>query len=171
MQYSIKQIIEIVGIISVVISLLFVGYQLMLDRRVALANAYFDRAESFKSDNRSRMESESYMSMTSDEWSRGFRPEWWTPELESDYIEQELTGEDVTAKILSFELGILHLDNLRFQYEQGLYPDFAWFAAQRIGFASLMSDPIGQAVVYDNPRGLGEALQEFLAHNEQASSN
>ena len=47
-----KEVVEIVGIFAVVASLIFVGMQLMLDRKVALAEQYFNRAESAKADRR-----------------------------------------------------------------------------------------------------------------------
>ena len=50
MRTSKKDIVEIVGIFAVVASLIFVGMQLMLDRKVALAEQYFNRAESVKAD-------------------------------------------------------------------------------------------------------------------------
>lgn len=137
----------------------------MLDRSVALANVYFDRAESFKSDIRSRLESDSYISMVDDEWDRGERPGWWTNELEELFISNNLSGADVTSKSMSAELAVIHMDNIRFQFEQGLYPEGAWNGAREIGFERLLSEPIGRAVFLDNPRGLRPYLDDFISEN------
>ena len=50
MQSDTRKILEIVGVLSVVASLLFVGMQLLLDRRITTAEQYQNRAESRKSD-------------------------------------------------------------------------------------------------------------------------
>lgn len=52
MKASKKELVEIVGIFAVVASLIFVGMQLQLDRKVALAEQYSNRAESVKADRR-----------------------------------------------------------------------------------------------------------------------
>lgn len=60
MKTSKKYIVEIAGIFAVVVSLIFVGMQLQLDRKVALADQYFNRAESAKADRRALLESDDY---------------------------------------------------------------------------------------------------------------
>ena len=61
MKGSKKELVEIVGIFAVVASLILVGMQLQLDRKVALAEQYSNRAESVKADRRVILESDALM--------------------------------------------------------------------------------------------------------------
>ena len=83
MKTNIKQTIEIIGFAAVVVSLIFVGIQLRLDSRVALADQYAFRSESVKNDLRSRIESEDFLEMEVKRWENGSRPPWWTEEIAS----------------------------------------------------------------------------------------
>ena len=73
MKINLKDSIEIVGIFAVVASLLFVGLQLQLDRKVALADQYFNRAESAKADRRALLDSDDYMIGVEQWWADGGR--------------------------------------------------------------------------------------------------
>ena len=70
------RLFEFIGVIAVVLSLLFVGMQLMFDRRVAMGEQYFNRAEARRADIRSRIESDAYMSDRVNRWENGDRPGW-----------------------------------------------------------------------------------------------
>ena len=75
-----KKIFEIVGNLSVVASLLFVGMQLYLDRQIAAAEQYQFRAESRKADLRVQLESDAYIARRVEAWKAGIRPIWWNEE-------------------------------------------------------------------------------------------
>jgi hypothetical protein len=133
-----KQLIEITGVAAVVASLLFVGAQLILDRRIARSDQYASRAESMKSDLRAQLESESWMSGADLRWEAGERPGWWPTEFENDSEELGYSGREVWADIITSRLMLLQMDNLYFQYDQGLLPDESWGRMRRTikGFLS-----------------------------------
>ena len=60
MKTSKKELAEIVGIFAIVASLIFVGLQLRLEHKVAMADQYFNRAETVKEDYRTRLLSPEY---------------------------------------------------------------------------------------------------------------
>ena len=65
---KIRQIIEAIGISAVVASLIFVGMQLLLDRRIAVADQYFNRAEAQRENLRTRTESEAFFANQEEMW-------------------------------------------------------------------------------------------------------
>ena len=121
-----SQIIEIVGLISVVASLLFVGFQLYLDRKLAIATQYAARAESVKSDYRAQLESEAYLSAQGVLWRNGNRPPWWTEEMEKRIESAGYTAEQFMALYRNNEMTIVQFDNLYFQYQQGFLSEDFW---------------------------------------------
>lgn len=120
--------IEIAGIFAVVASLIFVGLQLHLDRKVALADQYFNRAESAKADRRAYLDSDDYMQSMAGYWARGERPSWWDDSWdEAVLMEQgEISAREVEAQIIALELSIIGYDSVYFQYQQGLLDETLW---------------------------------------------
>jgi len=59
---SLRGLIETVGLASVVASFIFVGLQLRLDQKIAIASQYQARAESALANRRAELESEFYIS-------------------------------------------------------------------------------------------------------------
>ena len=64
-----KALVELVGVLTVTASLVFVGMQLMLDRKVAIAEQYFNRTESAKQDRRTLLLSPVFYQEVEDWWS------------------------------------------------------------------------------------------------------
>lgn len=123
-----KDIVEIVGIFALVASLVFVGMQLMLDRKVALAEQYSSRAESAKADRRSFLESQDFMQYLEESWALGDKPAYWDEdwEIARRVDEGTLSVRSVYAVILADELSILGFDSVYFQYRQGLLDEEQW---------------------------------------------
>ena len=128
MKTSRKELVEIVGIFAVVASLIFVGMQLMLDRKVALAEQYFSRAESAKADRRALLESEDYMQYLEESWALGDRHSFWNEdwEIARHVNEGTLSVRSVEAIIIADQLSIIGYDNVYFQYQQGLLDEEMW---------------------------------------------
>ena len=125
-----RQLVELLGILGVIASLIFVGMQLMLDRRVAQAEQYFNRAESRKADFRARLESDEYLSRESKLWEFGQRPEWWDGEFERWANERVLSGSEIQAGLFDSQILLITFDNLYYQYEQGLLEESFWIEAR-----------------------------------------
>ncbi|MEP0202576.1 MAG: hypothetical protein ABJ084_00505 [Halioglobus sp.] len=136
-----KEIAEIFGAFAVVASLMFVGLQLYLDRKVALADQYFNRGESAKEDRRSRLESDVYFQHVEESWALGWRPHYW--DEESLVAKQIETGERSVTAVIAFELvlrmNIIGYDNLYYQYQQGLLNEESW-NGMRSGLKEIMAE-------------------------------
>ncbi len=141
MNISHKNYIEIIGLSGVVLSMLFVGMQLLLDRQVALAHQYFNRAESRKADFRARLDSDVYMSRESKLLEFGQRPVWWDGEFENWTNERDLSGSEIQAGLFDSQLLLITFDNLYYQYEQGLLDGSFWLEA-REAVKTVLRDPI-----------------------------
>ena len=74
---NIRNIIEAIGVVSIVSSLIFVGLQLAQDRRVALGDQYASRAQTAMAQLQSNLESDAYLETFSKRWEDGSRPGWW----------------------------------------------------------------------------------------------
>jgi hypothetical protein len=125
-----KRIVELIGVFAVVASLVFVGMQLQLDRRLALANLYAFRAESYKSDFRTQLESDSNMTSLAAAWGRGERPVWWNEDLEEYTSSNQMGGLEIHSRILRATILFYHIDNLYFQAESGFYDPDLWLSVE-----------------------------------------
>ena len=123
-----KDIVEIAGIFSVVASLMFVGMQLYLDRKVALADQYFNRAESAKADRRALLESDDYMQYMEELWALGEPPPVWDDdwEIAARVKDGTISVRSAEAAIKAHQLSIIGYDSVYFQYQQGLLDEELW---------------------------------------------
>lgn len=154
MKASKKDIVEIVGIFAVVASLIFVGMQLVLDRRVALAEQYFDRAESAKSDRRAILESDDLMRYYEESWALGWRPSFWDEDWEIARRVEEgtISTRSVIAAILDRQLAVIGYDNVYFQYQQGLLDEEMWNELRNGMKRGMVRDELTRAVYQQRAR-------------------
>ena len=124
-----KQVFELVGAIAIVASLAFVGMQLLLDRRVAVAEQYFNRAETQIANYRSKLESDAYFQVQEERWARGLRPRWWdeNSELVNIMDKGEMSVRELALDELEARMSIIAFDNLYFQFNQGVELDIFFF--------------------------------------------
>ena len=129
-----RQLIELIGIFALVASLIFVGLQLSLDRRIAMAEQYFNRSESVKSDFRTYMESEVFFLDQEERWALGERPSYWdnNSEIAKRVADGEISVSSVWSQILSAQLEIIGFDNIYYQYKQSLIDEDFWLDFRRI---------------------------------------
>ena len=123
-----KTFIEILVNLTVIASLVFVGMQLLLDRRVAIAEQYFNRAESVKEDRRAALASPQYYQAREERWALGRRPSFWNEdwEIAKRVEEGTLSVASLYFLITRNELAIIGYDNIYFQYQQGLMAEEDW---------------------------------------------
>lgn len=169
-----KQIVETVGVIAVILSLLFVGVQLYFDRKVAIVDQYISRAESRKADLRAELESDAFTTQREAMWELGDRPAWWTEELESfnnSYYEQRQASEVLSSRStleqVRYRLIFTHFDAIYFQYAQGLLEEEVWLAILN-SMEGGIQDPIVRATWENhNPRlPLSDILEELILELE-----
>ena len=125
MKLEVKSLVEVVGIIAVVGSLIFVGLQLQLERRAATGEQYSNRANAYQAQLMSQLESEAYLSTYSKRWENGVRPPWY---VEGNAVigNSTVTAVDVEVMRLSMLTTLVGMDNLYFQYQQGLMSNDQW---------------------------------------------
>ena len=128
MKTSTKDIVEIFGMFAIVVSLIFVGIQLRLERKVAMAEQYFNRAETVKEDYRTRLLSSEYFQEVEENWAITGQ----TYYSDSDWPEMQQVRDglrrisSVETLMLVDRLQIVGYDNLYFQYKQGLIDELTW---------------------------------------------
>ena len=164
MKLSVKSSLEILGVASIVLSLVFVGVQLSWDRNVALANSYAIGIEARKADLRALLESESYKEMSDAQWNAGIRPFWWSDEIKAadDYALE--SGSQIYTFYNTIMLNLLEIDSTYFRYQQGLISEGYWRGA-RDSLALLIQDPFTRQAALTIPaplRGLAEEIWEEI---------
>jgi len=145
MKSDAKKVFEIVGVLSVVASLIFVGMQLLIDRQLAAAEQYQYRAESRKSDFRTQLESDAYMTYRTELWEGGERPPWWTEEMEDNAEQLGLSATSIVVTMILENSSLVHFDNLYYQYDQGLLDEAFWQSSLSV-VESILNNPQARAV-------------------------
>lgn len=156
-----KFLVEIVGVIGIVLSLIFVGMQLNFEAEVALSEQYANRTESIKSDLRTLLESEAHMSALEVRWQYGDRPSWWKDEYEEQVTDSGSTARQVWATIYNIQLGLYQADNLYFQYQQGLLDEEFW-RISRNRVEEALQDDFARDVYLDSYLPIREVILEIV---------
>ncbi|MBO1255711.1 hypothetical protein J3L16_08445 [Alteromonas sp. 5E99-2] len=145
-----KALVELIGVLTVTASLVFVGMQLMLDRKIATAEQYFNRTESAKEDRRTLLLSPVFYQEVEDWWSTGERPEYWNEEWEiAKQLDQgKYSVTTLYHRIVELQLSILGYDNVYFQYQQGLINEESWLNFRAQIKSGMIYDPELTRAVY-----------------------
>ena len=169
MKASNREIVEIVGIFAVFASLVFVGLQLMLDRRVALAEQYFNRAESAKADRRVILESDDLLRYDEERWALGWRPPFWDEdwEIARRVDDGTISVRSALAVIVEYELAIIGYDSVYYQYRQGLLDEELWDLLRAILKRTMAQDELARAIYerYARPT-LRPVIREIVSEIE-----
>jgi len=143
-----KVVVDLLGALVVTASLIFVGMQLLLDRKVALAEQYYNRSETAKDDTRTRMVSQAHYQDAEERWALGERPPYWDEDW--DIAKQLKAGEisvsSITSRTQNYYLNLVGWDNIYFQYKQGLIDDNTWEWARSRIKAVMADSELGRAV-------------------------
>ena len=123
MQLTTKQLVETIGILGVIASLLFVGVQMYYDRQIALGNSYQQRADSRKEDLRTRFESDTFILEVKDRIERGNPPTWWSEDINNYRTNENIPIEELVRYSIRLQLDLYQLDNLIYQRELSLVED------------------------------------------------
>lgn len=166
MKASKKDLVEIAGIFAVVASLIFVGMQLQLDRKVALAEQYSNRAESVKADRRIILESDALMQYREKRWALGWRPAYWDEDWEIAGLVKEgaLSSRGVIAAIIQDQLAIIGYDTIYYQYRQGLLEEESWIGLRSSLKRGMARDELARAVYITHARATIRPVVEELLH-------
>lgn len=177
MKASKKELVEIAGIFAVVASLIFVGMQLQLDRKVALAEQYSNRAESVKADRRMILESDALMQYYEDSWALGWRPAYWDEDREiAGHLKKgAFSVRSVIAAIVEDQLSIIGYDTVYFQYRQGLLDEELWSGLRGGLKRAMAQNELTRAVFAHHARStirpvVEELLREIESERETTDS-
>ena len=121
-----REIVEIVGIFSVVASLLFVGLQLILDRRVATGAQFHERMALGHDSFEMQFQNDEWIRTTAKQWEAGNTPGWWNEDVAAYREERNLSMEELVRESIFIQMTYLRMNNNYFQYQQGLIPDETW---------------------------------------------
>lgn len=155
MKINNKVLVEVIGVLTVSASLIFVGMQLLLERKVAIAEQYFNRTESAKEDRRSFLASAIYFQEIEEWWATGERPPYWNEDwkLAKQLDKGEYTVATIRHRTLELQLSILGYDNIYFQYQQGLIDENTWQHFREQIKGAMTADPeLTRAIYLNNAR-------------------
>ena len=158
MKIDAKQAVEITSVIAVVASVLFVGVQLMLDRRVAIASQFQSRTQIVIDNQRAAFENDRYIEEQARRWEQN-RPSWWT-DYHEELLESGETFESIARSSLRIFMRIYSLDNNYFQFRNGLFDEGAWESSLNIIQAAL-SSPFSRTM-YLSTRGISPETQQLF---------
>lgn len=154
-----KYVAELIGLTAIVASLIFVGLQLLLDRRVAIADQYSHRAELRLMTVQAWLQSDSYMTYRLNLWNKGNRPVWWSENFEAEIKNSGYSGIDTIVEMLAWEMDLLTFDNVYFQYQQGLIAEEFWHNIKEL-WKQRLRNPRSRAVLLNTAKLL--PVQELL---------
>jgi hypothetical protein len=166
-----KELAEVVGIFAIVASLIFVGMQLRLERKVAMAEQYFNRAETVKEDYRTALLSPEYFRYVEAYWALtgktpyGYSAADW--EEMAQVKEGTLSISNVETMVLLDRLQIVGYDNLYFQYKQGLLDEATWTGLRSSLKSSMANNKLTSDVFYYGARAtLKPVIDDILKEIE-----
>ncbi len=164
MKYNLRAIVESIGLFGVIASLIFVGMQLILDRRVAMAEQYFNRVDQELANIRTYLESEAIYSIREEQWSMGSRPRWLdqAPEIEARVERGEMSVRAFYFQHHRAQLELLGFDNVFYQYKHGLIDENYWVTVRAAIRDYVQNDPLRKAVYSSNFYPIQEVVQEIL---------
>ena len=165
--------LQVIGLFGVIASLVFVGFQLRQDHRIALANTYQARTASLVDSFHARAANSDALS--AELRFRGINPN--DPVSRPSFDIPESAG---TMTELEFRAGIFvalatwqQWNNLHYQYELGFMPDDSWLRLRAIIKRNFERQTLAVAAyesVQTTP-ALDEVVEEIIAEVEAEKSN
>lgn len=138
-----QQVAELVGIVAIVASLIFVGLQLKQAQDIAIGEQYQARAV---------LAVERIQWSNDEEALREQRVNYWSSAYESGELPDALVEtyesygpEYLTSSIMSATIGFVTLDNHYFQYQKGLMDEESW-TSFRVQLKRLLGNDLNEWV-------------------------
>lgn len=120
------------SILGVITSLIFVGIQLMLDRRVALGNSYQARAESRMENIRRQVDSEQFVQDQVKVIESGRNIYYWSPAVEHAVEDIDYSLDELVRRALDAQIDMVSFDNVYYQRSQNLLDESYWTAVETV---------------------------------------
>lgn len=141
-----NQMIEMVGIFGVIASLVFVGMQLMLDRRIAIANQYQTRAELRHQTALTQFGNRDFLEVQAARW-EAQRPGWWNDEVEAMYRQSNEPMLNIVRDTINYQVYSIVMDNNYYQFQQGLMDEGNWLPLRQGLKDFILGDPLRRAYI------------------------
>ena len=143
-----KSVGELIGVVAIVASLIFVGLQLKQAQEIAIADQYQDRAGAAMEFHLAMMQSDRAITVIANSLEQQVVSGAAASELVSLY---ESEGAELLAtRLLIFRSNVTAFENYHFQYEQGFMTEDAWLPF-RVRLKDLLSSELN-AVFYAQRR-------------------
>lgn len=155
---KLKGWIEVVGIFSLVASLVFVGMQMNQTQEIAIAEQYQARALFGAEHVRSYAENDNLLDAYADEIKTSIESGQLGDPLAKDY--ETFGAEYVATSLIMASFTLVTLDNYYFQYQQGFMEEEAW-AAFRHRFKKSLGDIYLQHAYLDDPQDWRKSFQDL----------
>mgnify|MGYP006118062367 CR=1 FL=1 len=130
MRIESKQVIDIVSTLAVVASLIFVGYQLILERRIAEAAQQHNRMELQYDLNRVFLDNDSLVDTLVLNWSSQ-KPSWWGPATDS-LLDSGISMESIARMNRWYMMLLFTHNNNFYQFRRGLLDESGWQSAVNV---------------------------------------
>ncbi len=141
-----RDITEIVGFLSILGGLLFVGLQLQQSQEIAIATQYQERASTAVDYYSSQLQNDRALISKAEEITAAVRSGTTSPALET-FIEDR-SPESIGMWFYRQRVFFVMLDNFHYQYRSGFMAEESWDAFRRQLHAEL-SDPATAAYLHD----------------------
>ena len=151
MNERVRRLVEIVGIFGVIASLLFVGLQLVLDRRVAMGAQFHERSIMGIEDYRMKFDNDIWVTSLAKQYEKGFKPSWWNEEIDDLQNTREYTTEEMVRLILNTQMYLARINNNYVQYTLGLYPEEAWLRNLETIRNATQQNPLTRVIGLSSP--------------------
>ena len=133
--------LQIIGMLGVIASLIFVGLELRQSQEIAIAAQYQARLDSNLNQINSQMESEAVMNLTGKGVRRYIESSDIIPEAQKAWLDK-LTDEELAIQIYMSYASLKSYDNIYFQYKAGFLDEDSWDAL-RSEFKRDLGNPLG----------------------------
>jgi hypothetical protein len=146
---QLKDLVEIVGILAIVVSLVIVGFELRQSHQIAIASHYQERTDSGRQYFYEVLDSEYRMKDVADfsrqiEWPEGF-----LTERDEKWLAENPVETWAEARIWA-NINLYGFDNYHYQYQSGFLSEEGWGAMEKRLHDMLASDPFARYEIVVN---------------------
>ena len=122
--------LEVIGLFSVVASLIFVGLAMKQSQDIAIADQYQARFDSYLAFSIGRLENADILQITGENWRKEYEK---LPNFPPDAKRAlaEMSDERFGALHLTFQILLKQLDNLHYQYQSGFLTEESWLPLRK----------------------------------------
>ena len=109
-----------------VVSLVFVGFQLFFDRQVALGAQYHERSSTGIANFQMQFESDAWVNTRARLLENGPKPSWWNEDIDRHMEKHQFTMVEMVRESLSHRMTLARMNNNYIQHTLGLLSEDVW---------------------------------------------